>query len=202
MQIDWQKYWESFLKSEYFVHSLLMAVGVLLLMVLALKWKEYRKKKQARKRFKRGLRLENEARKFLQSKGYDILEEQGEYEHHYTVNGETQVARIVPDYIVQKNGKTYIVEVKSGVSAIHLKNKNSRRQLLEYDFVIENDGVILLDMENKFLQHVVFESRETRQSRTAWLVVIALLLLAVFIPNMLIKIGAACIALLVVAFKR
>lgn len=46
--------------------------------------------------------------------------------------------------------------MKSGKEAISLNNKNSRRQLLEYDLVIENDGAILLDMENENLKFVQF----------------------------------------------
>jgi hypothetical protein len=108
--------------------------------------------------------------------------------HQYTVNGKQQESKLILDYVVKKGGKKYIVEVKSGKSAISLKDKNSRRQLLEYDFVIENDGVFLLDMENKNMQLVKFHTKAEKEEYTFRKLIIVLALIGILIPFWTIRI--------------
>jgi len=127
-------------------------------------FKSFSKKKQQKKRFKRGLKLEQKAAKYLESKGFNILGEQVEYKHVYFVNGEEFTATINIDYLVEKNEEVFVVEVKSGKSAISIKNRSTRRQLLEYAVAIECDGVYLLDMENKDLQLIEFQFPNTESS--------------------------------------
>jgi len=98
------------------------------------------------------------------------------------INGRKKSNKLIVDYIAEKAGKKYIVEVKSGNDAISMNNKNSRRQLLEYDLVIENDGVILLDMENKILQFVQFQTKEVRQDNIFRKIIIALAMIGILIP--------------------
>lgn len=120
-------------------------------------YKSFSKKKQQKKRFKRGFKLEQKAAKFLISKGFTILGDQVEYQHTYFVNDEETVSTINIDYLVEKGNEIFVVEVKSGKSAISIKNRSTRRQLLEYAVAIECDGVYLLDMENKELQLIEFQ---------------------------------------------
>lgn len=120
-------------------------------------YKSFSKQKQQKKRFKRGLKLEQQAVKFLVSKGFRILGEQVEYKHTYFVNGLETSSKINIDYLVEKNTKVFVVEVKSGTSAISIRNRSTRRQLLEYAVSIDCDGVYLLDMENKDLQLIEFQ---------------------------------------------
>tara|TARA_B110000444_G_C18307019_1_gene352224 strand:- start:111 stop:329 length:219 start_codon:yes stop_codon:yes gene_type:complete len=68
-------------------------------------------------------------------------------------------SKLIPDYLEKKKGETYIVAVKSGSSAISLDNRSTRKQLLEYYFVIENDRIILLNMERRKMQLVKFQSK-------------------------------------------
>ena len=147
---------ETFIERFVFI----IIIGLLLFITVKYKIEQFNKKRKQKKRFARGLMLENRARGFLQDKGYSIVGEQEICYHRYTVNNRNFESKIILDYVVQKNGKKYIVEVKSGKSAISVKDKNSRRQLLEYDFVIENDGIFLLDMENRVMNLVKFYSKE------------------------------------------
>jgi Holliday junction resolvase-like predicted endonuclease len=120
-------------------------------------YNSFTRKKHQRKRFKRGLKLEQKAAKFLTSRGFTIIGEQVEYQHTYLINGEENSSKISIDYLVEKNSKVFVVEVKSGKSAISIKNRSTRRQLLEYAVTIECDGLYLLDMENKELQLIEFK---------------------------------------------
>jgi hypothetical protein len=78
--------------------------------------------------------------------------------------------------------------VKSGKSAISVQDKNSRRQLLEYDFVIENDGIFLLDMENRVMNLVEFSSKEENQNFSFYKFLLIIAILGILIPFWKIKI--------------
>ena len=136
-------------------------------LVLKMWYRSFRKKRLQKKRFKRGAKLEKQAARFLEKKGYKILGEQVEFEHKYKVGNSYKISKLNIDYLVSKNSRIYIVEVKSGNSAISIANKSTRRQLLEYAIAIPNDGVFLLDMENKDLQLVEFTNVNTNQNTTA-----------------------------------
>ena len=166
------------------VERIFFALVVLILLIVVAKYKiaNYRKKKAQKQRFERGNLLEIKARDFLKNKGYKIISEQEIYYHKYLVNGKKCESKLILDYIVKKNNKRYIVEVKSGKSAISLKDKNSRRQLLEYDFVIENEGVFLLDMENENMQLVEFHSKAARKEEALRRVIIIFAILGIVIP--------------------
>lgn len=119
---------------------------------------QYQQKRAARKRFKRGAKLEKRGRDFLIKQGFKVEHEQYLAHHTFYVERKKESIGIIPDYIVSKGGKTYIVDVKSGHSAISYKDKSTRRQLLEYDHAIPNDGVFILDMENLKLIPITFQS--------------------------------------------
>lgn len=120
-------------------------------------YKSFSKKKQQKRRFKRGVKLEQKAARFLISKGFKIIGEQVVYDHAYYVDHEEVISTINIDYLVEKGEKLFVVEVKSGKSAISIKNRSTRRQLLEYAVAIDCDGVYLLDMENRNLQLIEFQ---------------------------------------------
>lgn len=183
---------------------LLLAVIIVSLFFLIIKYKlkEYYKARQVKKRFERGNKLEVQAKKFLKSKGYSIIDYQSTYEHLYKVNGELQCAEIQPDYIVKKNGKKYIVEVKSGSTAINASNRTTRRQLLEYDYVVENDGVFLLDMENRSLKLIEFKSKAERSSNKLLKTVIIIAIIGIAIPYWQVKVAIGLILGMVFIFKN
>ena len=162
-------------------------IAILLLAIAKIKYADYRKKHKQKKRFERGNMLETQAKSFLENKGYQIIEEQKVFYHSYEVNNENRNSKLIVDYIVEKKGKKYIVEVKSGKSAISLNDKNSRRQLLEYDFVIENDGVFLLDMENKNMQFVKFKTKAEKKEDVFRKIIIVLAGVAIIIPSWTLK---------------
>ncbi len=175
---------------------LLGLIVLLLFVILILKLKEAYKQRVIKKRFQRGNKLEAQARMFLLDQGYSILEEQSPYMHEFYVNGEKRSVKLILDYVVRKNGKKYIVEVKSGNSAISLSNPNSRRQLLEYDFVIKNDGVFLLDMENKNMQLVTFTPKAAKQNQFLYKTMITIAITGIFIPYWQAKVAASVLLVL------
>ncbi len=85
-----------------------------------------------------------------------MLEHNKEYGYTCYENNKEITIKIQLDYLVEKNGKRFVVEVKSGKSAPTIKNSGTRRQILEYAMAIPNDGVYLLDMEKKELKLIQF----------------------------------------------
>ncbi|WP_075590536.1 hypothetical protein [Labilibacter marinus] len=183
---------------------LLLAIIILALAFFIIKYKltEYFKAQKVKKRFERGNQLELDAKKFLKSKGYSIVDYQSTYEHKYMVDGTPEYAEIQPDYIVKKKGKKYIVEVKSGTSAISARNRNTRRQLLEYDYVVENDGVFLLNMENRDLKLIQFKSKAEKRSRKLIKAVIIIGIVGIAIPYWEVKVAIGLVLALVFALAN
>ncbi|MDA3853956.1 MAG: hypothetical protein PF444_06935 [Bacteroidales bacterium] len=164
-----------------------LIIAVLLLAFLYQSYTLAKKKRAQKRRFKRGDQLEKEAAVFLKKKGYQVLASQKVFYHTFKSDKTEKKAKLITDYIVKKGRKTYIVEVKSGKSAIKLSDKNTRRQLLEYDFVIPNDGVILLDMENRKLQLVEFAPRQLKSNNGFYKVLIIGACVAILIPSWMVK---------------
>lgn len=168
---------------------LFISVIVILLFVLVrYKLRNYLIKRKQKERFARGIKLENEAYEYIESLGYSVIDQQKIQYHHYEIDGVKHSSKLILDYVVEKSGKKYIVEVKSGQSAISIKNSNTRRQLLEYDFTIQNDGMFLLDMENKNMQLVKFYSKIEVEDHKFRNFVIILAILGILIPFWIIKI--------------
>ena len=185
--------------NETLIERVILFIVIALLLFALVKYKlaDYKKKRAQKKRFARGNQLETEARSFLENKGYNVVSEQEIHYHRFKVNGEYHEAKLILDYVVSKGGKTYIVEVKSGKNAIYIKDKNTRRQILEYDFVIENDGVFLLDMENKKMQLVNFHTKVEKKEETFRRIIIVLAIIGILIPFWKVRILLALIMFLI-----
>ena len=109
-----------------------------------------------KRRFAVGARAEKDAVTLLERHGYAILEGQVSEESVFLVDGEETVCALRADYIAQKEGKRFVVEVKSGESAPSPTNSATRRQLLEYEHVFRPDGLILADMHAGKLKRIEF----------------------------------------------
>jgi hypothetical protein len=162
---------------------------IFLLVVAGRFWlKDFLRKRSVKKRFKRGAELEDKAKSFLQKKGFKIIGYQEEFYHNYIVDGKKETSKLIVDYIVKKKGKRYLVEVKSGNTAISIKDAKTRRQILEYDFVIENDGIYLLDMENETLHLIKFISKKQRNYFNNMKMILLLAGIAVVVPYWSVKV--------------
>lgn len=131
-------------------------IGVLLLVIAVFQVKKWYKRFSLRQRFKYAEGKERDAAQFLENKGFQIVSSQEPFSYELEENGEPVTISVVTDYIVKKDGYTYIVEVKTGNTAPSIRSSSTRRQILEYTLFIPNDGVFLLDMENKELKKIDF----------------------------------------------
>lgn len=137
-------------ETDYIVlYFLLGALAVWLLL-------RYAKRLKGKRVQKRGKRGEEAAVALLRSQGYRVLDRQVTKPATIYVDGKCHESHVHADMVVQKGWRRYIVEVKTGKQA-NPALANVRRQLLEYNFVFEPDGMLFVDIEKKRIREVAFD---------------------------------------------
>lgn len=129
---------------------------LLVIYYLKVKIKDYRISKKIRNQLKRGIKKEEEGRKVLIEQGYKIISKNQKHSYYIQQDNSKIKITIETDYIVYKNKRKLIVEVKTGIDSPKITNRNTRRQILEYYSFIENDGILLLNMETKKISEINF----------------------------------------------
>lgn len=142
----------------------------------------------ARRRMSRGQAMERKAGAFLQSRGYRLVAYQHPVAYQLFVGGKEQTVSLKIDFIVSRNGKTYVAEVKSGKQAPDIKTSATRRQLLEYSLAAKTDGTLLVDMESKEISEIVFPwgSPSAATAKMYWLLLAAAAAMLVYIASLII----------------
>jgi len=169
---------------NYLIGSLSAVIILLLLyLYLKLKFKEFRINKKIKAQLKRGIKKEEEAKKFLIKNGYKIVSHNQNFSYYIKEDDSKIKITIETDYIVYKNNKKYIVEVKSGSESPKITNRNTRRQILEYYSFIDNDGILLLNMENKRIAEIKFPNKITNKHSVVYILVaiIEFLIIAILV---------------------
>lgn len=138
---------------------------LLILLVLVSAWLGIRIRKamanwRMRRRFRRAEDGEAWAEHMLQENDFSIIERQCTAETRVCVNDTWYSNHIRIDYVVQRDGMRYGVEVKSGEQATNPAAGATRRQLLEYYIVYRLDGLLLADYETRSLNSIRFELPE------------------------------------------
>lgn len=123
---------------------------------LAIKIKRWINIRAMKKRFKAGATAERNAVPLLKRNGFKITDDQPGRNCFFEVDGEKIKYNVRADYLAERKGKKYVVEVKSGEKAPDPNFSDTRRQLLEYDHVYRPDGLILADMKNVVLKTIEF----------------------------------------------
>lgn len=155
-----------------------------LLVLLARAFSAWRRSRRARWRSRRAVEGENRAARWLEGEGYEIVGAQVETDHAVHVDGEPVLVGLRADYIVERDGRRYVVDVKTGSQAPRIETSATRRQLLEYRVAFDVDGVLLVDAEAARIHTVTFprmEREERSSSSPFWLVAAAALAAAVFV---------------------
>lgn len=129
---------------------------VLLLVALARAWDRWRASRRARRRSARAQRGESDAEALLGELGYRVLGRQVSLTWAIECDGEPHEALLRADLVVEREGRRYIAEVKTGAKAPQLTNAATRRQLLEYCVAYQVDSVLLVDVEADQVREVRF----------------------------------------------
>jgi hypothetical protein len=123
-----------------------------------------------RRRFAVGAKAETDALALLKHHGYSVLKGQARAQSHFTVDGKNLSCDVRADYLAEKGGDLYVVEVKSGETAPDPKYTATRRQLLEYEHVFQPKGLLLADMNKHILHHVSFGLQELKaHKKPSWI---------------------------------
>lgn len=138
----------------------LAALAALLLVAGALwlirQWLSWRAGRRARRRGARAVRGERDAERLLTRLGYTVVARQVGLEWAIACDGEDHPVDLRADLLVERDGRRYVAEVKTGVSAPLLTNAATRRQLLEYCVAYRVDSVLLVDVEADSVREVTF----------------------------------------------
>lgn len=110
---------------------------------------------------RKAIRGEKKAVDLLEKNGYRILEKQLSGKVLYYINEEPKESLVRADLLVKKNGRSYIVEIKTGDQA-NPKLPAVRRQMMEYDRVFSPHGILFIDMEKNRIQSVRFDHKGMR----------------------------------------
>jgi len=129
----------------------LAALGAVLLalviLALAGRWRRWRGSVRAQRRSARSLAGELEAERLLARLGFEIVARQVGLEWAIACDGEDHPVELRADLLVERRGRRYVAEVKTGIWAPLLTNAATRRQLLEYCVAYDVESVLLVDVE-------------------------------------------------------
>jgi len=135
-------------------------VAVLALVVISV-WLAARLRRwwDRRARVRRAARAqaaERDALGVLSEHGFRVLGRQVRRSWGLVADGDPLSFTLIADYLVEREGKRWVAEVKTGERALDLRHGPTRRQLLEYRQAFGADGVLLVDAEGRRLHDVRF----------------------------------------------
>lgn len=154
----------------------LLQISILFLCLLALgfgAWiyhvihRRLRRQKMHRT-IKQGQDGEKIAEKFLLKNGFEILESQSHIKQSYFCDDEEINFRVKADYLVEKEGRFAVVEVKTGKSAKVPLTRETRRQILEYQTLYDVDDIYLFNADLKQLHYLEFPREEVPNLVNQW----------------------------------
>jgi hypothetical protein len=109
-----------------------------------------------KRRGARAERAERNAAVLLEARGFEVIGRQVRQSWSIWADAEEVQFTLVADYLVQRGGRRWVAEVKTGERALDLRHGPTRRQLLEYRQAFAVDGVLLVDAEGQSLRSVHF----------------------------------------------
>jgi hypothetical protein len=109
-----------------------------------------------RRRGARAERAERNAAVLLEAHGFEVIGRQVRQSWSIWADAEEVQFTLIADYLVQRGGRRWVAEVKTGERALDLRHGPTRRQLLEYRQAFAVDGVLLVDAEGQKLCSVQF----------------------------------------------
>lgn len=152
---------------EVLALALALALAAALVQALARRLAAAARSRRARVRAARAGRGEREAAGFLEAAGYQVSAAQVSASYEVEVDGARVEVPLRVDYLVEKDGRRYVAEVKTGEVAPRIGTAATRRQLLEYLVAFEVDGVLLVDAERGAVHDVRFRGGGDEEGASA-----------------------------------
>lgn len=147
-------------------------MGLLALLALVQTLRLWRLRSEPARRIarhrRRGAAGEQSALEQLRAEGYRILAKHPRGRWTVWVDGRPVEVELCPDFHVEKGGRRYVADAKTGKSAT-IEHAGTRRQLLEYREAFDVDGVLLVGP--KGVQRIELGKRDPHRQRRSWGVV-------------------------------
>ena len=121
------------------------------------------------RRVRRARRGELEAESLLAAEGFRIVDRQVRARVQYVVDGTAREAEVVADLLVERRGRRFVAEVKTGERAPDPLARPTRRQLLEYAHAFDGAGVLLVDAEAGVVRTIEVPGRRPAATPWPWL---------------------------------
>ena len=142
-----------------------LTIALLIAIVLGLIWLGWRIRRAWQSFLlslnrKRGRKGEASAVKALKKAGFKIIDNQPSLDGSFHVDGKMVHYQVRPDFVVTKDGKTFVAEVKTG-DAAKVGDRNTRRQLREYAALTGHGKVLLVDGQRGVISEIIFDDYET-----------------------------------------
>lgn len=167
---------------DLLILGIIFGAGIACYLIKTLK--SYKLKRQQ----KTSKRAEKAAQNFLEDQGYTILSVQQRVPIITKLDNRSYKNHVKADFIVKKDGYTYVVEVKTGEQVERPTAADIRRQLLEYYLIYRTHGVLLLDMDNNRIHTVEFQLK-LPQSTVKYITHVAAMAFGALVVLLLIKGG-------------
>jgi hypothetical protein len=142
--------------------ALIVAAGLLVFLVLYHGIYARLRRRRIIDRIVRARKGESRARDLLEARGYSVIGAQFGCSYTISIDGEDLAIPLRADYLVTRDGRRYVAEVKTGAYAPYLRTSATRRQLLEYRVAFDVDGVLLVDAEQDRVHVVRFPFPDQR----------------------------------------
>ena len=133
----------------------LVGVGSFLLVSLTLYWVRWKMTRRGHQSNARGLQKEKEAEKWFIRQGYAILKSQPVREGQMLLDRQKESFEVQPDFILEKKGQKWVVDVKSGRHG-SVTLAATRRQLREYAAMFPECKCGLLDARSWNFHEIEF----------------------------------------------
>ncbi|MBI2392240.1 MAG: hypothetical protein HYV09_21815 [Deltaproteobacteria bacterium] len=136
--------------------AVVVAVGVLVGVLLGLRVARWLRGLASRTRNRVAQQGESDAEAILARAGYRVIERQAIARWSMSVDGEEVPVDVRVDLLVQRRGRRYVAEVKTGDRAPDPTHPPTRRQLLEYALVFDAREVLLVDVPSGHVRAIAF----------------------------------------------
>ncbi len=162
------------IRPELLAAAALAALLVALVQTLRLavaRWLPARRLRVARER---GAEGEVRAEALLRRLGYAIVARQAALTYGVSVDGQPRSIDLRADFLVERDRRLFVAEVKTGRLAPRLETSSTRRQLLEYRVAFDAAGVLLVDVDAGRVHAVEFPLPAARRppgARLVWVLV-------------------------------
>lgn len=157
------------------VWALFALLGAALLLQSArIVWRDASARWRIRARMRRAAIGERDAEPLLERAGYKVRDRQVRASLEYRLDGEPCVVEVQADYLVERDGRAWVAEVKTGRAAPRLSTRATRRQLLEYAHAFDAAGVLLVDADRGTVHRVTLPAPRSLPSLSRDLAMVAI----------------------------